>query len=308
MSLRIAHLSDPHFGTVKPEVLAGLKESLHRLKPSCILISGDITQRARPDQFLAARNFVKSLAPTPVIAIPGNHDIPLFNLPARLLRPYAGFRRLFKGSLNKDYVQNRVQIIGLNSTSRWRHVQGDFAPGKLEKYLKRFVRKDVAVRILAFHHPMDCAKWVDEKNLLRGRDSAMKLFEESQIDLIVGGHIHDPYVNLSTERYPDIKRATVLAVAGTCLSWRIRAGAPNSFNLIEVDTEMAEPKLSITRYDAQMHQPVTSRQATSQQAKSPHSESSAEKPIAQFSPVGTTEFQRKSNGWESLTQPENERN
>ncbi len=245
--VRIAHLSDPHFGTINASVFEGLLTTLHKLQPTLILLTGDITQRARRSQFRAAKDFVKSLGPTPLIALPGNHDIPLYNLPARLLHPYRGFRRIFKGKVEKDYLHYDVRVTGLNSTSRWRAVQGDF---NLQRITRRIEApsKPAIVRIVAFHHPMDCAQHVDDKNLLRQRDSAMALFAKEKVDLILGGHIHDPHVALSPVRYPQVQRSIVIGVAGTCLSWRTRSGAPNSFNFIEVDTEAA-PQIDFTRYD-----------------------------------------------------------
>ncbi len=245
--LRIAHLSDPHFGTILPGVKEGLLQTLEQLKPDLILLTGDITQRARRAQFRAAKKFTHEIYPTPLIAVPGNHDIPLYNIFARLLHPYSGYKKLFKDQLEKDYEQGDIVVTGLNSTSRWRHVQGDFNFPRIEKRLSEKKSK-AKVHIVTFHHPMDCAKPSDEKNLLVGRDQAIEIFDRHQVDLIIGGHIHDPYVTLSKVRYPNTKRTMILGVAGTCLSWRTRTGAPNSFNFIEVDT-YSTPRLKITRYD-----------------------------------------------------------
>lgn len=245
--LRIAHLSDPHFGTILPGVREGLLTTLADLKPDLILLTGDITQRARRWQFREAKEFTNQLRPTPIIAVPGNHDIPLYNLPVRLLDPYRGFRKLFKDQLEKDFVHGDVLVTGLNSTSRWRHVQGAFDLCHLERRLK-MEKPKAKVHIAAFHHPMDCTKPQDEKNLLKGGKKVIHIFDTHCVDLIIGGHIHDPYVALSTVRYPGTKRTMVIGVAGTCTSWRIRPGAPNSFNFIEVNTQ-AEPRLTITRFD-----------------------------------------------------------
>jgi 3',5'-cyclic AMP phosphodiesterase CpdA len=245
--LRIAHLSDSHFGTILPGVREGLRATLQEIKPDLILLTGDITQRARASQFIEAHEFVESLKPVPVICVPGNHDIPLFNIFGRLLDPYRGFRKYFKYRLEKDYIQGDVVVTGLNSASRWRHVQGDFKLDRVEKRLRE-KHTEAKVHIAAFHHPVDCAKLQDEKNLLKNAAQTMSLFDRTGIDLIVGGHIHDPSVTLSKTRYPQTERSMVICVAGTCLSWRTRKNAPNSFNLIEVDTR-GVPKLTITRYD-----------------------------------------------------------
>lgn len=248
MSLvRIAHLSDPHFGTILPGVREGLLASLRELDPNLVLFTGDITQRARAAQFREAKDFTRALKPRSVIAVPGNHDIPLYNVFGRFLDPYRGFRRLFKDHVEKDGLHGRVQIFGLNSTSRFRHIQGDFNLERIRRRLREAAPESL-VRIAAFHHPMDCAKHVDDKNLLRGRNEVLPIFEDAGIDLMVGGHIHDPHVSLTTTRYPQARRPMIVAVAGTCSSWRTRPGAPNSFNLIDVETD-GDPLITIKRYD-----------------------------------------------------------
>lgn len=246
-SIRIAHLSDPHFGTILPGVREGLLATLKELKPNLVLLTGDITQRARRWQFLEAHEFAKAFPSARFIAVPGNHDIPLFNIFGRLFDPYRGFRRYFKYRLEKDFIEGDVLITGLNSTSRWRHVQGDFNLQRIDSRLSEREQK-AKVRIVAFHHPMDCAKPQDEKNLLKSRNETIEIFDRHNVDLIIGGHIHDPYVTLSKVRYPNTKRTMIIGVAGTCLSWRTRTGAPNSFNMIDVDTA-GMPKLTITRFD-----------------------------------------------------------
>lgn len=245
--IRIAHLSDPHFGTILPGVKEGLLKSLKDINPDLVLLTGDITQRARRAQFKAAKHFTHEINPIPVIAVPGNHDIPLFNVFTRFLNPYWGFKKLFKDQLEKEHRFGDILVSGLNSTSKWRHVQGQFNQRRLEKRLRR-KQKTAKIHIAAFHHPMDCSKPQDEKNLLVDRTETIQLFDQYGVDLMVGGHIHDPYVSLSTVRYPNTKRSMIIGVAGTCTSWRTRKDAPNSFNLIEIDT-FDIPKMTITRYD-----------------------------------------------------------
>ena len=247
MILRIAHLSDPHFGTVLPGVKEALLESLRELNPNLVLLTGDITQRATRSQFKAAKHFTHEINPIPVIAVPGNHDIPLYNIFGRIFNPYWRFKKLFKDQLEREHLFGDVLVSGLNTTSKWRHIQGQFDQNRLEKYLA-LKQKTAKIHIAAFHHPMDCSKPQDEKNLLVDRDESIQKFDQYGIDLIIGGHIHDPYVTLSKVRYPHTKRSMIIGVAGTCLSWRTRKDAPNSFNLIEIET-MDIPKMKITRYD-----------------------------------------------------------
>jgi 3',5'-cyclic AMP phosphodiesterase CpdA len=245
--LRVAHLSDPHFGTIRMGVGEGLLNILREVQPALILLTGDITQRARVDQFKAAKYFIDQIGSAAVIAVPGNHDISLENIYERIFHPYKGYENIFKQKLDQNIVLKDLCITCLNSTSRWRHIQGDFQHSYLEKQFQENY-SHCKVRIVAFHHPMDCAKHIDDKNLLKGRNDAIALFDRHNVDMVVGGHIHDPYVNLSSARYPHIQRKIILSVAGTCLSSRTRSGAPNSFNLIDINTDLI-PKITLTRFD-----------------------------------------------------------
>lgn len=233
--LRIAHLSDPHFGTLLEGVEAGLLQSLKELKADVVLISGDITQRARRDQFKAAARFKTKLAPVTAFAVPGNHDIPLFNVFGRFFSPYHGFHSHFQISRETVMEFGEIRIVGLNSTSRWRHIQGQLDEARV---LPALVNKDpkTQVHIVVVHHPFTCAQSVDEKNLMKGAGDTLKVFEEAKVDLVLTGHIHDPYFSLSVARYPEIKRPMIFSGAGTCLSRRTRRNAPNSFNVLDVET------------------------------------------------------------------------
>ena len=70
----ILQVSDPHFGTERPPVVEALVALTHELAPDLLVLSGDITQRARRAQFETARVFVSRLNVPRVLAIPGNHD------------------------------------------------------------------------------------------------------------------------------------------------------------------------------------------------------------------------------------------
>jgi 3',5'-cyclic AMP phosphodiesterase CpdA len=246
-SFRIAHLSDMHFGTVVPQVAEAVIERIHSLKPDLILVTGDISQRAREVQFREARKFLDQFAPIPMISLPGNHDIPLFNIFTRLFFPYFGYTKYFKGRLDGIYSHNDIEILTLNSTDRFRHVQGALDLKQLKEELVAF-KADAKLRIVAFHHPMDCKKGVDEKNLLINRAQAIQLFEKYKVDLVLGGHIHDPITRTTVIRYPSLKRSFVLSVAGTTTSYRTRRFAPNSFNIYDLTTD-SPVSLKFSRYE-----------------------------------------------------------
>ncbi len=221
--MEIIHLSDPHFGTVTEEARSALIRFLESAPKAWIICSGDITQRARAGQFRDAAGFFERFRERTVLLCPGNHDIPLFNIFARLWNPLGGFKRHLETRLERELVSDGVGIAVLNSTRRYRHIQGEVDLGRLDQSLTRL--RDARFKIVAFHHPMDCRQRQDEKNLLINRREAAEILFRHRVDLVLGGHIHDPFITTSG-RYPG--PAFVISVGGTCLSTRTRSGAPNS--------------------------------------------------------------------------------
>ena len=110
----IAHLSDIHFGRVDPEVVEALIETLTAMSPDLVAVSGDLTQRARSGQFRVARRFIDRL-PRPLLVVPGNHDVPLFNLAARFIAPFGGYRRHIQDDLEPVFEGDGFIAVGLNS-------------------------------------------------------------------------------------------------------------------------------------------------------------------------------------------------
>src|SRR4051812_11199762 len=103
----IAHLSDLHFGRHDQEVVEGIGRLMEEVRPDLIVISGDLTQRARTHEFELAREFIRSLQ-APILAVPGNHDVPLYNISSRWLRPLARFRRFISADLQPSFVDDEI--------------------------------------------------------------------------------------------------------------------------------------------------------------------------------------------------------
>ena len=120
----LLQISDPHFGTEKPPVVRALLELAHALRPEVVVLSGDITQRATRAQFAAARAFIDQLPPAARVAIPGNHDIPLYNLGLRLVAPYRRFSAVLGRDLQPSYRSAAWCVLGVKTTRRWRHKHG----------------------------------------------------------------------------------------------------------------------------------------------------------------------------------------
>lgn len=232
----LLHLSDPHFGTERPHVVEALLRCVAEQAVSVMVISGDITQRARRGQFRRARVFVDRLRETapdaPVLVLPGNHDIPLFNLPARLLHPFAGFCRAFGMDLEPSYEDAQIQIQLVNTVSRWRHTDGVVGAAQVARVARRLAQARAGqLRVVVTHQPAAVVREVDAPDLLRGHAAAIRHWSQAGADLLLGGHIHLPYIHAPRADGAAAHGMWVVQ-AGTAVSSRIRHEAGNSFNLI----------------------------------------------------------------------------
>jgi 3',5'-cyclic AMP phosphodiesterase CpdA len=250
MTTRLLQISDPHFGTEQPPVVEALVRLSHRLRPDVVVLSGDITQRARHDEFDAARRFVDRLQAPRLLAIAGNHDVPLFNLAERLLRPYAGFQRVFGDELEPTFSSPELLLLCVKTTRRWRHINGEVSATQIERVCRQLAEATPRqLRVVVVHQPV-CVKadGADEKDRLRGADQAVRRWAEAGADLVLGGHIHLPYVcEVALLPGPPVHRLWT-AQAGTAVSSRVRGRVPNSVNLIRYEPG-GEPACHVERWD-----------------------------------------------------------
>lgn len=231
----LLQISDPHFGTEREPVVAALERFTHDLHPDVLVLSGDITQRATHHQFRTARAFVDRLRVPVVMAIPGNHDIPLFNLAARLFSPYGHYHHAFGRDLEPQFENDDVLVLALNTTRWYRHKDGEVSAAQIERVAQRLEQAHAGQwRIIVVHQPVAVTLEQDRENLLRGHEAAVRRWSAAGADLIVGGHIHLPFVLPLHESWPGLSRPVWAAQAGTAVSNRVRRGADNSVNVIRV--------------------------------------------------------------------------
>lgn len=242
----ILHFSDPHFGTEQPPVVEALLRLAERVRPDVAILSGDITQRARPRQFAAARAFGERLGVSARVLIPGNHDIP-FTLGARLRHPYRRYCDAFGADLEPIYQDAAVLIIGVNTTRWYRRKDGEVSAAQIERTCTRLREAGTRqLRLIVTHQPIHVIRARDEQNLLHGRGDAIPAWAAAGADLVLGGHIHLPYVRPLRDTY-GLAREMWAVQAGTALSSRVRFGAPNSVNLIHHRPEAGN--CTIERWD-----------------------------------------------------------
>jgi 3',5'-cyclic AMP phosphodiesterase CpdA len=241
----LLQISDTHFGTEQGAVVEALGRLARQQRPDVVVLSGDITQRARPAQFRAARSFVGSLG-APVLAVPGNHDIPLFDLWARLRRPYARYSAAFGLDLEPVHRSAELLVVCVNTTRPWRHKDGEVSAQQIDRVARLVAHADLAqLRVIVVHQPVAVTRAEDEPNRLRGHADALRPWAEAGADLVIGGHIHLPFV-LPLQGLP---RPMWVVQAGTAVSTRLRDGAPNSVNLLRWGADAAPGCCRIEQWD-----------------------------------------------------------
>jgi 3',5'-cyclic AMP phosphodiesterase CpdA len=224
----LLQISDTHFGTEQPRVVEALVELAQQQRPDLVVLSGDITQRASAAQFKAARAFVDRLG-APFVAVPGNHDIPLLDLVSRVLAPYMRHRRAFGNELEPVHESADLLVVCCNTTRPWRHKNGEVSGAQIERVAARIaVATPTQLRVVVVHQPAAVARQQDVHDRLRGHGAALQRWAEAGADLVMGGHIHLPYVMTLA----DGARPLWVVQAGTAVSTRVREGVPNSVNLV----------------------------------------------------------------------------
>ena len=242
----LLHISDTHFGTEVPEVVAALQQLVLQLRPMAVLLSGDITQRATRAQFRAARRFIEQLDVPRVLLLPGNHDIPLFDLLGRSLAPYRRYREeLAQGPLEGVHDLPGLRLIRVKSTRRRRHIDGELSGRQISR-VARALREspEDALRIVVTHQPLWVDRASDAHNVCHGADGALAAWREAGADLLLAGHIHWPFACRVEGQRP------LWAInAGTALSSRVRDGVPQSCNLLSWDPAQPRYGAQLQRWD-----------------------------------------------------------
>ncbi len=239
----IVHLSDLHFGRVDPALIAPLVLTVETVAPDLVAVSGDLTQRARRSQFRQARQFLDRL-PFPLVVVPGNHDVPLFNLPARLVDPYGGYRRHIQRELEPVFESEHIIAVGLNSARAFPfHGGGRLNEAQVARAAARLkTAAEHAIRIVVTHHPFDLPDTHADEHLVGRSDMAMRQLAAAGADVFLAGHLHVSHVGHSARRYQIAGHSALVVQAGT-MSTRSR-GEASTMNVLRV----APARIEIERY------------------------------------------------------------
>jgi 3',5'-cyclic AMP phosphodiesterase CpdA len=232
----IVHISDIHFGRTDDKAVRELVSSVHEIRPDLVSVSGDLTQRARPQEFELARLFLDML-PRPQIVVPGNHDVPLHNVYARFHAPLDNYLRYITEDLEPFWTDGEVAVLGLN-TARSLTIKG----GRVNEQQVDRVEQTLGqqgpdvLKILVSHHPFDLPGNYSYKDLVGRARKAMARFIECRVDVFLAGHYHLSYCGHTAERYNFGEYSSVFVQAGTACSTRGR-GESNSYNVLRASRE-----------------------------------------------------------------------
>jgi 3',5'-cyclic AMP phosphodiesterase CpdA len=262
--MRIAHLSDLHFGRHDQKLADGLAAELDANSPDIVVISGDFTQDGTEDEFEAASAFLEKFR-APVIAVPGNHDVPAKNLLRRFFSPYGLYRKHIARDIEPFLEHLGVAFAGINTARRmrlelnWSH--GSIGRDQLRELEETFAQAHPeAVRVVIAHHPLLQPEAVGEVPMRTvGRaDLALATFARLGVRLVLSGHFHLSYVREHVhqpavrEGAPSgVRRAAgspiLVAQASSTISDRLR-GEPNAYNLIDIDKAADSIAVTVREY------------------------------------------------------------
>ncbi|MBC2836908.1 metallophosphoesterase family protein [Paragemmobacter straminiformis] len=221
----IVHLSDPHFGAERPDLVEPLLAAVARLAPDLVVLSGDLTQRARSGQYAAAMRLLAGCR-APVLVVPGNHDVPLWNIGLRLVDPWRRWRRAVGPELGPLFVNDAMLVLGLNTADPMAWKNGRIGAVQLQRVAEVCATAGARRRVLVLHHPLQGPP--SEPPALRGAAAAIPALVDAGVDMVLSGHLHSTYAT------PLAAAPGILSVqAGTCLSHRVR-GDGNAFNSLRL--------------------------------------------------------------------------
>lgn len=243
----IVHISDVHFGRVDYAIVNKLVEKITEINPHLVVVSGDLTQRARSAQFQEAKQFLNRL-PQPQIIVPGNHDVPMYNVFNRFVNPLEKYKKFITKDLQPFFADEELAVIGVNTARSLTIKDGRINKEQIADIRAKMCNIDNKVlKIVVTHHPFDLPEGFDQDDIVDNAEKAMIQIADSGADVLLAGHLHVSHIGNTAERYKlESGRSALVIQAGTATSTRGR-GEANSFNILEFEY----PRLVVKRLECQ---------------------------------------------------------
>ena len=237
MKVRLLHISDLHFGTIVETALAGVLDVIATCAPDVVVISGDVTQRSRSDEFADLRDFLALIAPIPVLVCAGNHDVEWRKLWRRLTTPLLSFNAAVPEAARVSMMRIGDVVIGpASSVDPLRPVAGRISLATVAATARALDVDGAPIRVAFTHHPLAIDRPAAPPDVCIDAAMSASALSAAGIDLLLSGHVHVPFAMTTALPFPTLP-PFVLAGAGTAMSHRTRGLAPRSIQIVEIGAD-----------------------------------------------------------------------
>jgi 3',5'-cyclic AMP phosphodiesterase CpdA len=240
---KVLHITDVHFGRGhQPDRSTAIVRLARARCPDLVVFSGDLTKRAKPSQFREARRFVSALG-APTIAVPGNHDVPLFRVWERVLTPYGAYRKHYAAELEPTWEDGELRVFGVNTAFGWTFTGGRVKRRRIRQLERRLAEgADGRFTIVVLHHPVIPVPGYGSDEVLRNAASVARALSKGGVDLVLSGHVHLSHLGYTPVVDSSKERAVPVLFSGTASCGRGRGpdAGRNTVHWLEIDQDGVE--------------------------------------------------------------------